>query len=330
MKKIIAVFALAFSVLVSFHPAEAQAGKMRRIGYLTVRSKSRSASLMKIFRKGLRGLGYEEGKNILIEERYAAAKRARIPEFAKELIRRNVELIVTHGGYSTRVADRAVKRAGRTIPIVMAEASDAVGRGIVKSLARPGGNITGLTSINSEMGAKRLELLKEVVPGLTRVAVLWNPYGPGSRYGWKTIQAPAQRLGLQLHSMGAPNLKNLDKVFEDAARARAGALILTSGATLARNRHRILALVAKHRLTAIYASDDFVKAGGLMSYTRDVNEMYLRVPAFVDKILKGAKPADLPVEQPRKFDLIINLKAARAIGLTIPPELLLRATKVIK
>jgi putative ABC transport system substrate-binding protein len=253
-------------------------------------------------------------------------RRERLPALADELFRLKVEIIVVHGGHSARI----VQQKSKTIPIVMAEASDALGRGIIQSLARPGGNITGLTSITPVLAAKRLELLKEIVPGLARVAVLWTPKSPASRYAWKVIQRPAQQLGLQLHSMELRSPNDLGKAFGDAVRAGAGALISTSGLIPTFGRKRIMGLAVKSRLPAIFTNAATVNAGGLISYNRATEDLYRRAATYVDKILKGAKPQDLPVEQPTKFRLVVNLKTAKVLGITFPRSILLRADKVIE
>ncbi len=330
MNKKLFCFALCAMLFALSVPVKAQeAERIRRLGFLTVFSASHSGSArwQKAFRQGLRDHGWVPGKNITIEYRWMAGRRELLPKFAAQLIDLNVEVIIVHGGAPARIAQRASK----TIPIVMAEASDAVGRGIVESLARPGGNITGLTSINVELFAKRLELLKAIVPNLSRVAVLWTPKSPASRHAWKETQLPARQLGIQLHSMEVRSPDELEKAFEDAARAGVGALAGTPGVLATFDQKRISDLAAKHRLPTIYSGSDWVTdAGGLMSYATNYNDLYRRAATYVDKILKGAKPEDLPVEQPRKFDIVINLKTAKVLGLTIPPEILIQATKVIK
>ena len=320
---------LAFGLLAGPLPAEAQQKvTIRRIGFLSVFSESHSGSIRwhQAFRQGLRDLGWVAGKNISIAYRWMERRRERLPALADELLGLKVEIIVVHGGHSARI----LQGKSKTIPIVMAEASDAVGRGIVKSLAQPGGNITGLTSITPVLAAKRLELLKEIVPGLTRVAVLWTPKSPASRYAWKVIQGPAQRLGLQLHSTELRSSKDLGNAFDDAVRAGAGALISTSGLIPTFGRKWIKGLSVKSQLPAIFTNASSVKAGGLLSYNRATEDLYRRAATYVDKILKGAKPADLPVEQPKKFHLVINLNTAKQLGITIPPSVLYQATKVIK
>ncbi len=330
MRKQIFCFALCAMLFALSFPLEAQqAGEVRRLGFLSNFSDSHSGSArwQKAFRQGLRDHGWVPGKNITIEYRLMAGRRERLPGAAAELLRLNVEVIVVHGGAPAR----AVQRLSKTIPIVMAEVSDALGRGIIKSLARPGGNITGLTSINAELGAKRLELLKAIVPNLSRVAVLWTPRSPASRHAWQETQVPAGQLGIQLHSMEVRSPDDLEKAFEDAARAGVGALAGTPGVLASFDQKRISVLAAKLRLPTIYSGSDWVTdAGGLMSYATNYNDLYRRAATYVDKILKGAKPEDLPVEQPRKFDIIINLKTAKALGITIPPEVLMLADKVIK
>ena len=329
MGKKITILAIAFAVLAFTQPAYAQkAGTVHKIGFLSVFSQTHPGSVRwhKAFRQGLRDLGWVAGKNISISYRWMERRRERLPALADELFRLKVEIIVVHGGHSARI----VQQKSKTIPIVMAEASDALGRGIIQSLARPGGNITGLTSITPVLAAKRLELLKEIVPGLARVAVLWTPKSPASRYAWKVIQRPAQQLGLQLHSMELRNPNDLAKAFDDAVRAGAGALISTSGLIPTFGRKRIMGLAVKSRLPAIFTNAATVEAGGLISYNRATEDLYRRAATYVDKILKGAKPQDLPVEQPTRFRLVVNLKTAKALGITFPRSILLRADEVIE
>ena len=335
MKLLIAVFLLAFVVLGSADPAAAQdVQKVRKIGFLSVISQSESENWNKTFWKALRDHGWVVGKNITIDHRFVrdrheckvAGRRACMPVLVDELLGLNVELIVTFGGLPARV----IQRRNSSIPIVMAEASDAVGRGIVKSLARPGGTITGLTSISPVIAGKRLELLKEIVPDLSRVAVLWTPESPASTYAWKKIQKPARRLGLQLHSVKLQRSDNLGKAFREVARSGAGALAMTSGVTSTFGKKLIVDLAVNTGLPAIFIGQDRVVAGGLMSYNRNVDDLFRRAAKYVDKILRGANPADLPVEQPDKFSLVLNLKTAKALGITFPPSILLRATEVIE
>ncbi len=318
---------LALGLFVGPLPTESQqTEKVYRIGYLSTRSSDREKRGLAAFLQSLRDLGWIEGQNIAIEYRWAERKRERLPALAAELLRHEVELIVTGGG----AAARAAQRASNTIPIVMAEATAPVARGLVQSLARPGGNTTGLSFIPPELFGKMLELLNETVPDLSRVAVLWNSKGPASRLGWNAIQLPARQLGVQLHSVEVRSLNDLNKALKDATRARADALVSMPGVVRGKNRKRLLDLVAKSRLPAIYVGSVFVKTGGLMSYGTNMVDLYRRAATYVDKILKGAKPADLPVEQPTKFEMHINLKTAKQLGITIPPEVLFRATKVIK
>jgi ABC-type uncharacterized transport system substrate-binding protein len=295
--------------------AEAQQqAKLPKIGWLDILRR-------------LRELGYVEGKNITIEYRSADDKLDRLPALAGELVRLNVDALVT----STTPAAIAAKNDTKTIPIVfILLAADSVAAGLIDSLARPGGNITGLTNIAAELGGKRLELLKETVPKLTRVALLWDPQNSGSAQAWKESQLPARELGLQLHSMEVSSADKFERAFNDAIKARSAALAVTPMILATSNRKQIVELAAKTRLPAIYARNEFVESGGLMSYGTDLDEHYRRAATYVDKILKGTKPADLPVEQPTKFEFIINLKAAQQISLTIPPNVLARADKVIK
>ena len=327
MSKKIFCFAMCAMLLSLSFPAEAQqTKKVRRIGYLSSRSLDREKGYLPAFQRGLRELGYLEGKNIVVEYRWAERKRERLPALTAELLRHKVELVVTGGG----AAARAVQRASKTIPIVMAEATSPVERGLVQSLARPGGNTTGLAVRHPELFGKWLELLKETVPNLSLVAVLWGPKAPASKFAWNAIQLPAKRLGVQLHSMEVRNPNDLDKAFENATRARASALANMPGKVRGVNRKRIVDLAAKSRMPSIYGSRSYVRAGGLMSYGASFADMYRRAATYVDKILKGAKPADLPVGFPTKFYLAINLKTAKQLGITIPPVILLQATMVIK
>jgi len=325
MKKKIFCFALCAMLLsLSFPVGAQQAGKIHRIGYLSVRWPDTEKGYLPAFQQGLRDLGYFEGKNIAIEYRWAERRgRERVSALAAELLRHDVELVVTGGGG----AARAVQRLSKAIPIVMAEATAPVARGLVQSLARPGGNTTGLSLMPPQMFGKWLELLKEVVPDLSVVAVLWSPNISTSRLGWNAIQSPARKLGVQLHSIEvrSPN-DDVVKAFEEAARARPGALVSMPGV----DKKLLVDLEARSHLPAMYPSPRFVDAGGLMSYGPNWADVYRRAATYVDKILRGAKPVDLPVEQPRKFDLVVNLKRARQLGITIPPSILYRADKVLK
>src|SRR6266404_813121 len=308
--------------------AEAQQqAKLPKIGWLDSGPSVRGTRLGELFLRRLNELGYVEGKNITIEYRSADDKLDRLPALVGELVRLNVDALVT----STTPGAIAAKNATKTIPIVfILLAADPVAAGLIDSLARPGGNITGLTNIAAELGGKRLELLKETVPKLTRVALLWDPQNSGSAQAWKESQLPARELGLQLYSMEVSSADKFEGAFNDAIKARSAALAVTPMILATSNRKQVVELAAKTRLPAIYARDEFVESGGLMSYGTDLDEHYRRAATYVDKILKGTKPADLPVEKPTKFEFIINLKAAKQIGLTIPPNVLARADRVIK
>jgi putative tryptophan/tyrosine transport system substrate-binding protein len=323
------VFSLALSAMLfalcSVVEAQ-QPVKVPRIGFLSPVSPSATALWHQAFRQGLRDHGWTEGKNISIEYRYAEGKSDRLPDLAADLIRLKVDIIVVSSGTDALAA----KNATREIPIVMASAGDPVAIGLVETLARPGGNITGLSQIAAELAGKRLELLKEIVPGLSRVAVLWNPQGRTSTLSWKEIQLPARELGVQLHSLEVRSSNDFDKAFKDVTRARAGALVIMPDPLFVTNLNRIADLAAKSRLPSIFHLTEFVDSGGLVAYGPDRSDQFRRAATYVDKILKGTKPADLPVEQPTKFELVINLKTAKQIGLTIPPNVLARADKVIR
>ena len=301
-----------------------QQTKVSKIGWLSARRASNIGQETIVGM--LRDLGYVEGKNIAIEYRFADDKLDRLPALAEELVRLKVDVLVTPGTPGAL----ALKKATRTIPIVFTDVTDPVATGLVDSLARPGGNITGYTSVETALAGKRLELLKETVPKLLRVAVLWDPQNPSSAQEWKATQTAAVNLGLQLHSMEVRSADKYENAFKEAVKARSTALAACSTPLAASNQERIVELAAKNRLPAIYVQGSFVVSGGLMSYGADRTERYKRVAVFVDKILKGAKPADLPVEQPKKFEFIINLKTAKQIGLTIPPNVLARADRVIR
>jgi putative tryptophan/tyrosine transport system substrate-binding protein len=292
-----------------------QPTKIPLIGYLVGATASNPARI-EAFRQGLRELGYVEGKNISIEYRALAA----------DLVRLKVDVIVTPGATMTRAA----KEATSTIPIVMAQDPDPIGNGFVASLARPGGNITGLSNLNRELSGKRLELLKETIPRLSRVAVFGTSTFPGNAQNLKEAELAAGALGVKLQYLDVLGTKDIETAFRGASKGRAEAVLVMGGGVLTSQRTRIVDLAAKSRLPAIYYIREFVEAGGLMSYGVSVTDLDRRAATYVDKILKGAKPADLPVEQPTKFDFIINLKAAKHIGLTIPPNVLVRADKVIK
>jgi putative ABC transport system substrate-binding protein len=301
-----------------------QQAKVAKIGWLTARSASSSGQ--EVIVRMLRDLGYVDGKNIAFEYRHADNKLDRLPALADELVRLKVDVLLTPGTPGAL----ALKNATKMIPIVFADVTDPVAAGLVDSLARPGGNITGFSSIEAVLAGKRLELLKEAVPKASRVAVLWNPHDPSSAQQWKESQLAARELGLQLHSMEVSSADQFEKAFKAATQVRSSALFAVSNALAASNQIRLTELATKYRLPAIYGLGSFATSGGLISYGPDPAERYQRVAAIIDKILKGTKPADIPVEQPKKFEFIINLKAAKQIGLTIPPNVLARADKVIK
>jgi putative tryptophan/tyrosine transport system substrate-binding protein len=327
-KKVICLALTAILLALNFPAKAQQRGKVPRIGYLSGRGDSSTSDpLVEAFRQGLRDLGYIEGKNILVEYRYAEGKVDRIPSLVAELVQLKVDVLVS----PAFPAIRAAKQATKTIPIVMLINADPVAIGIVDSLARPGGNITGLARFMTELSGKRLELLKEMVPGISRVGVLWGADDPGAASGIKEYEPAARALKIQLLSLEirGPNA-DLEGAFQAAATGRASALITVRDPLLLRYPKRIADLAIKNRLPSMYEGSDFVEAGGLVSYASSDAENFRRAAVYVDKILKGAKPADLPVEQPTKFELVINLKTAKQIGLTIPPSVLARADKVIK
>ena len=307
--------------------AEAQQPtKVPRIGYLSGSGLSVLAARIEAFRQGLRELGYVEGKNIIIEWRSAEEKFDRLPKLAAELVRLKVDVIVSPGPGVTR----PLKEATSTIPIMMASDTDPVGSGFVASLARPGGNITGLSTLSPELSGKRLELLKEIVPKLSRVAVLATSTNASTAQELRETELAAGALAVKLQYLDVRGPKDIEAAFRAASKERADAVLVLGGPVLASQRTQIVDLVVKSRLPAIYQSGVIVAAGGLMSYGVNQTDLARRAATYVDKILKGAKPADLPVEQPIKFEFIINLKAAKQIGLTIPPNVLARADRVIK
>jgi putative tryptophan/tyrosine transport system substrate-binding protein len=314
---------LAFA---SVHLAKAQQqAKVAKIGWLGVRPAASDPGPEE-FGRELRALGYVEGKNIVFEYRSADDKLDRLPALAEELVRLKVDVLLA----STTPAAVAAKNATRTIPIVFYGGFDPVALGLVDSLARPGGNLTGTTSIAEVLSGKRLEILKETLPKLSRVAVFWDPKAPESVQQWKESQLAARELGLQLHSMEISSADKFESAFNEATKVRSAAVAGTHASLFTTNRKRIVDLAAKNRLPAIYSREDYVDSGGLMSYGADRAEPYRRAALMIDKILKGAKPADLPVEQPTKFELVINLKTAQALSLTIPPIVLMRAERVVK
>ncbi len=305
-----------------------QAAKVARIGYLATKLADSPVAL-EAFRRGVRDLGYVEGRNLVVEYRDAEGKPERLAALAAELVALNVDVIVAPGTPSALAA----KRATRTIPIVFPAAGDPVTSGLVTSLARPGGNVTGLSNVHPDLVGKRLELLTQAVPGVSRVAVLWHPGGSDERTNrdmLKVADVAGRALGLQLQFVEARGPADFDRAFSEMTKARVGALTVFSSVLLIRERRRLVDLAAQHRLPAVYTWREAVDAGGLMSYGANLADLFRRAAVYVDKILKGAKPADLPVEQPTKFELVINMKTAKALGLTIPQSLLLRADKVIE
>jgi len=330
MVRKLSIFIFVTVILASVLFAQAQQPKkVPRIGYLSGVDPARESTRSEAFRLALRELGYIEGQNIAIEYRYTEGKRGRLPELAAELVRLKVDIIV---GPSGSAPIRAAMNATKTIPIVMMSlAADPVEAGFVESLARPGGNVTGVTTISVELGGKRLELLKEAVSKLARVAVLYDPANPGNVLDVKEVLPVAARaLGLTIQPWEVRDADGFERVFAALSKQRPEGLYVPPGPLMAANEKRIAGLALKSRLPSVYSNREAVDTGGLMYYGADLSDSYRRVAYYVDKILKGAKPADLPVEQPMKFELVINLKTAKQIGLTIPQSMLYRADKVIK
>ena len=320
------LFALGLSLLAPCFPAEAQQpAKILRIGILFLSSASGQSARIDAFRQRLRELGYVEGKNIVIEYRYADGKLERLPDLAAELVGLKVDVIVT-----VPQAILAAQKASPTIPIVFALHPDPVGTGLVSSLARPGGNITGLSGMTPDLDGKRLELLKEAFPKIARVAFLWQPGGTRGNLSLTEMEAAAKALGVKLLSLEVRSLDDFDSAFARAKGERAQALITSIGGLIITQQRQVLDFAAKNRLPAMYPYSEFVEAGGLMSYGPSYTDLWRRAADFVDKILKGTKPADLPIEQPKNFEFIINLKAAKQIGLTVPSNVLARADRVLR
>jgi putative ABC transport system substrate-binding protein len=328
-RKLMGIVALGIAfVLCGAVAAAQQPKKVFRIGYLSSLSPSSESARSEAIRLALREHGYIEGQNVTIESRYGAGKVDRATELAAELERLKVDIIVVTGGNNWI---QAAKNATKTIPIVMVNSVlDPVEEGLVESLARPGGNVTGLTLLSSELGGKRLELLKEAVPKLALVAILYAPGSGNLREVKEEIPAAARALGLTVRSWEVRTADGFERVFDAMGKQRPDGLYLPTGALMRDNAKRIAGFALKSRLPSVYPYSEAVDAGGLMSYNADLAASYRRVAYYVDRILKGAKPADLPVEQPTKFELVINLKTAKQIGLTIPPDLLARATKIIR
>ncbi len=322
-----AFIAGGLALLAAPRAAEAQqSGKVPRVGFLGNSTAALEANLVGPFREGLRDLGYEEGRNVVIEYRWAEGKYERFPTLIAELIALKVDVIVTAGTPATQ----AVKKATTSVPLVMVAVGDPVGTGIVASLGRPGGNITGLTSIAQELEGKRLELLREVIPKLSHIAVLWNSVSPVQVIQEKAVQTAAQVLRMKVQSLGVRTPEEIEDAFAAIVRERPGALLVLADRLFLHNRQRIMDFATKNRLPGVHAYRELVEAGGLMSFGPSYGGMHRRAAYFVDKILKGAKPADLPVERPATFELVVNLKTAKALGLTIPQSILLRADQIIE
>ena len=324
--KILIWLLITFSLATASLAEAQQPKKVPQVGILMPVSSTVAAPNIEAFRQGLRERGYVEGQNIALESRFADGKVEPLPTLAAELVRLNVDIIVTWG----TPAIQAAKRATSTIPIVMAAATDPVETGLIASLARPGGNVTGVNSGGAEVAGKRLELLKEVVPRATRMAVLWNPDNRANEIVVAHTKAAAEALGLRLELQEVRDPGGFDSAFAAMTRQRAGALNVLHEVLFLQHGKRLVDLAAKNRLAAIYGRREYVDAGGLMAHGVNFQDNFRRAATYVDKILKGTRPADLPVEQPMKFELVINLKAAKQIGLTIPPNVLARADKVIK
>jgi putative ABC transport system substrate-binding protein len=330
VNKKVAIFAIVTGVLALVQLAEAQqAAKVPRIGYL-MDNLGTAPHLREAFRQGLRELGYVEGRNVVIEYRYAEGKYERFPALAAELVALKVDVMVAASGTLSALA---AKQATRTLPIVFAVVADPVESGLVASLARPGGNVTGSSFLAPELVGKCLELLMQAVPGISRVAVLWQPGGLGKgteKDMLKAAEVAARALGVRLQFVEVRGPADFDRAFSEMTRARAGALTVLTSTMFIAERRRLVDLAAKNRLPTVYQWREAVDAGGLMSYGPNMADLFRRATTYVDKILKGAKPADLPVEQPTKFERVINLKTAKALGLTIPQSLLQRADEVIE
>jgi ABC-type uncharacterized transport system substrate-binding protein len=328
MKNTIAIlsFAVCSMLFDQCQVAAQQLAKIPRIGFLNALSPTANPARIEAFRQGLRDVGYIEGKNIVIEYRFAERKVDRLPALAADLVALKVDVIVTSASQETRAA----KEATNTIPIVMINEADPVGTGLINSLARPGGNITGLSTLSSELSGKRLELLKEIVAKLSRVAVLGCSTSPGNADTLKELDVAAQALKVKLQYLDVLSAKDIETSFRAAGKERADALLVLSGSVLTSQRKQIIDLAVKSRLPASYARPEFVESGGLMTYGVSLIDNSRRAATYVDKILKGTKPADLPVEQPKKFEFVVNLKAAKQIGLIIPPNVLARADRVIR
>jgi putative tryptophan/tyrosine transport system substrate-binding protein len=324
-KLFLALYVLLYSLCL---PSQAQpAEKIWRIGFLSSVSSKTYAHLWSAFLHGLRNAGYAEGQNVMIESRWADGKTERLPELAAELVRLRVDVIVSTGGTVTAFA---AKNATSSIPIVLTVGGDPVKLGLIDSLAKPGGNLTGVSLLNSELNAKRLELLKEAIPDLRRAGVIGNPANPNYPIHLNETQVAAKQFGLQLHVQEARNTTDIASLFSTLIEGKVGALVVLPDPMLNANRYLIADLAIKSRFPAIFEFKEFVEAGGLMSYGTDILAVYQRLGNYIDKIFKGTKPSELPVEQPTKFEFVINLKTAKQIGFTMPPNVLARADRVIR
>ncbi|MBI3635492.1 MAG: ABC transporter substrate-binding protein [Candidatus Rokubacteria bacterium] len=319
--------ALLLSVLVAPHAVDAQrADRVYRIGVLEPTPQARNSPNVAAFRQGLRELGYVEGRNLVIEYRAPVGGATGFSDAANELVRSNVDVIVTRG----TPAVMAARNATRTIPIVMAASGDPLGTGVVAGLVTSGGNVTGLSAFTSELSSKRLQLLREAVPGSARIGALLNSGNPAGEAEWKAIERATGSVGIRAALLDVRNAEDLGRAFDAAIERRLAAVIVGLDTVMQNNVGRIVDLAAKHRLPAMFASREFVEAGGLIAYGVSYPDLYRRAAAYVDKVLKGAKPADLPIEQPMKFELVINLRTASTLGVTIPPSLRLQADRVIE
>jgi putative tryptophan/tyrosine transport system substrate-binding protein len=317
---------VAMLLWLSFSAAAQQPAKIPRIGYVSVSGDPQTpGQYVEAFRQGLQDLGYIEGKNILVDYRYAAVEPERVPEFVEEFVRHKVNVLVS----SSMGAIRAAKQASKTIPVVMVAPQDPVAAGLVVSFARPGGNITGVSRLSRDLSGKRLELFKEAVPGISRVGVLAAEGFTNSGLKGYESAAHTLKMSLQYLEVRGPN-PDLEAIFREASKVRVNALVIIGSRSINRFRKEMVELPLKNRLPSMYETTGYVERGGLMSYSADDVEMFRRAAIYVDKILKGAKPADLPVEQPTKFELVINLKTAKEIGIAIPPQVLARADRVIR
>jgi putative ABC transport system substrate-binding protein len=326
-RKLVGLTVIAFALVVAGAVAQAQQPKrLVQIGYLSSVSQTADSYRSEAFRQGLRALGYVEGLNIIIEYRYAGGELSRFPGLAEELIQANVDVIVA----SSAPGVSAAKKATKTIPIIMTNVGDPVGEGIIDSLARPGENVTGLTGVAPDLSGKRLELLKETVPRLLRTGVLWDPGNQGATTLFKETEVAAQALKIRLQSLEVRHSEDFERALKSAGAKQVGALVVLQSPVTATHRKTIVEFATQSRLPTMFGEGAHVEAGGLMSYAPSYNDLFRRAATYVDKILKGAKPADLPVQQPTKFELVINLKTAKQIGLTIPPNVLARADRVIR